>query len=65
MTRLILMMMRYDAGPSSDAVAAHFNLPSDMFASATEEDIGLLNRAAPIGLPLDWDPDVVCMRFLC
>lgn len=34
-------------------------LPSSVFASEFEEDEGLLNRAAPRGLCLDWDPDVV------
>lgn len=34
-------------------------LPSSVFASEFEEDEGLLNRAAPKGLCLDWDPDVV------
>ncbi|XP_015601567.1 protein LTV1 homolog isoform X2 [Cephus cinctus] len=36
------------------------NLPSSVFASTVEEDVGLLNRAAPVsGLRLDLDPDVV------
>ncbi|GJQ82440.1 hypothetical protein Trydic_g11854 [Trypoxylus dichotomus] len=36
------------------------NLPSSVFASNVEEDVGLLNKAAPeSGLRLDLDPDVV------
>lgn len=36
------------------------NLPSSVFASAVEEDVGLLNKAAPVtGLRLDMDPDIV------
>lgn len=34
-------------------------LPSSVFASEFEEKEGLLNKAAPKGLALDWDPDVV------
>ncbi|XP_069582018.1 protein LTV1 homolog [Ranitomeya imitator] len=35
------------------------NLPSSVFASEFEEDVGLLNKAAPRGLCLDLDPDIV------
>ncbi|XP_017786723.1 PREDICTED: protein LTV1 homolog [Nicrophorus vespilloides] len=36
------------------------NLPSSVFASTVEEDVGLLNKAAPeSGLRLDLDPDIV------
>ncbi|XP_012253458.2 protein LTV1 homolog [Athalia rosae] len=36
------------------------NLPSSVFASNVEEDVGLLNKAAPVsGLRLDIDPDIV------
>ncbi|XP_043916020.1 protein LTV1 homolog [Protopterus annectens] len=36
------------------------NLPSSVFASEFEEEVGLLNKAAPVrGLQLDLDPDVV------
>ncbi|KAJ0171316.1 hypothetical protein K1T71_012866 [Dendrolimus kikuchii] len=34
-------------------------LPSSVFASEVEEDVGLLNKAAPQGLCLDLDPEVV------
>lgn len=35
-------------------------LPSSVFASNVEEDVGLLNKAAPSSGPRpDWDPDVV------
>ncbi|XP_028914473.1 protein LTV1 homolog isoform X2 [Ornithorhynchus anatinus] len=35
-------------------------LPSSVFASAFEEDVGLLNKAAPVSGPrLDFDPDIV------
>ncbi|XP_063297283.1 protein LTV1 homolog [Pelobates fuscus] len=40
--------------------APSINLPSSVFASEFEEDIGLLNKAAPVGgLRLDLDPDIV------
>ncbi|XP_069829863.1 protein LTV1 homolog [Dendropsophus ebraccatus] len=42
----------YFQGPS-------INLPSSVFASEFEEDVGLLNKAAPRGLCLDLDPDIV------
>ncbi|XP_075718778.1 protein LTV1 homolog [Rhinoderma darwinii] len=35
------------------------NLPSSVFASEFEEDVGLLNKAASQGLCLDLDPDIV------
>ena len=35
-------------------------LPSEVFASEVETDVGLLNLAAPVSGPkLDWDPDIV------
>lgn len=35
-------------------------LPSSVFASEFEEDVGLLNKAAPVSGPrLDFDPDIV------
>lgn len=40
--------------------APSINLPSSVFASEFEEDVGLLNKAAPVrGLRLDLDPDIV------
>lgn len=41
------------------SVKEKLQLPSSVFASEVEEDIGLLNRAAPQGLCLDLDPDVI------
>uniref|UniRef100_A0A4W6G9K1 Protein LTV1 homolog n=1 Tax=Lates calcarifer TaxID=8187 RepID=A0A4W6G9K1_LATCA len=39
---------------------ASINLPSSVFASEFEEEVGLLNKAAPISGPrLDMDPDIV------
>lgn len=39
---------------------AKVQLPSSVFASEVEEDVGLLNKAAPqSGLRLDLDPDIV------
>lgn len=35
------------------------NLPSSVFESNVEEKVGLLNKAAPTGLQLDVDPDIV------
>ena len=38
----------------------NIQLPSSVFASNMEEDVGVLNRAAPRSGPLlDWDPDIV------
>lgn len=50
-----------DEGDMDTAVpAATINLPSSVFASEFEEDVGLLNKAAPISGPrLDMDPDIV------
>ncbi|PIK59888.1 hypothetical protein BSL78_03184 [Apostichopus japonicus] len=43
-----------------DRSKAKIQLPANIFASSREEDIGLLNRAAPISGPrLDLDPDIV------
>uniref|UniRef100_A0A6J0V5R8 Protein LTV1 homolog n=1 Tax=Pogona vitticeps TaxID=103695 RepID=A0A6J0V5R8_9SAUR len=40
--------------------APTINLPSSVFASEFEEDVGLLNKAAPISGPrLEFDPDIV------
>lgn len=37
-----------------------FNLPSSVFASEVEEEVGMLNKATPlIGPQLHFDPDVV------
>ncbi|XP_015277472.1 PREDICTED: protein LTV1 homolog [Gekko japonicus] len=41
-------------------LAPTINLPSSVFASDFEEDVGLLNKAAPVSGPrLDFDPDIV------
>ena len=38
----------------------NIQLPSSVFASNVEDDVGVLNRAAPRSGPLlDWDPDIV------
>ncbi|XP_008283191.1 protein LTV1 homolog [Stegastes partitus] len=43
-----------------DVPAATIHLPSSVFASEFEEEVGLLNKAAPISGPrLDMDPDIV------
>lgn len=45
---------------SNIAPASNINLPSSVFASEFEEEVGLLNKAAPISGPrLDMDPDIV------
>lgn len=44
---------------SQKAHGSGLQLPSTVFASKQEEDIGLLNKAAPMGLRLDWDPEVL------
>ncbi|XP_030412343.1 protein LTV1 homolog [Gopherus evgoodei] len=45
---------------SQQIPAPAINLPSSVFASEFEEDVGLLNKAAPISGPrLDFDPDIV------
>uniref|UniRef100_H3CLD4 Protein LTV1 homolog n=1 Tax=Tetraodon nigroviridis TaxID=99883 RepID=H3CLD4_TETNG len=44
----------------SDGQATSIRLPSSVFASEFEEEVGLLNKAAPISGPrLDMDPDIV------
>ncbi|XP_034255174.1 protein LTV1 homolog isoform X2 [Thrips palmi] len=55
-----------DDGESSDEEVyivekpKQLTLPSSVFASEVEEDVGLLNKAAPqSGLRLDLDPDIV------
>jgi len=37
----------------------NISLPSDVFASEEVEEVGLLNKAAPRGLDLSLDPDIV------
>jgi len=47
------------APPDTEAVRARFNLPADVFASPFEEDVGLLNLAAPVTGPQpELDEDV-------
>uniref|UniRef100_A0A8C0J4L1 Protein LTV1 homolog n=1 Tax=Chelonoidis abingdonii TaxID=106734 RepID=A0A8C0J4L1_CHEAB len=47
-------------GQPSRSIAPAINLPSSVFASEFEEDVGLLNKAAPVSGPrLDFDPDIV------
>ncbi|XP_026166161.1 protein LTV1 homolog [Mastacembelus armatus] len=51
-----------DEEPDMDKAfaAATIHLPSSVFASEFEEEVGLLNKAAPISGPrLDMDPDIV------
>ncbi|XP_047434496.1 protein LTV1 homolog [Mugil cephalus] len=49
-----------ERGTKKDVPAATINLPSSVFASEFEEEVGLLNKAAPISGPrLDMDPDIV------
>lgn len=49
-----------EKGLDPDAEIPALVIPGDMFGSAFEEDVGLLNRAAPYSGPrLDWDPEVV------
>uniref|UniRef100_A0A672G4Q9 Protein LTV1 homolog n=1 Tax=Salarias fasciatus TaxID=181472 RepID=A0A672G4Q9_SALFA len=44
----------------STAPATSIKLPSSVFASEFEEEVGLLNKAAPVSGPrLDMDPDIV------
>ena len=43
-----------------DKNVSKLNLPKEVFASKDEEEIGLLNKAAPHHGPrIDWDPDIV------
>uniref|UniRef100_A0A3B5LX23 Protein LTV1 homolog n=1 Tax=Xiphophorus couchianus TaxID=32473 RepID=A0A3B5LX23_9TELE len=45
---------------SKDIPVTTIHLPSSVFASEFEEDVGLLNKAAPVSGPrLDMDPDIV------
>uniref|UniRef100_A0A8C0B794 Protein LTV1 homolog n=1 Tax=Buteo japonicus TaxID=224669 RepID=A0A8C0B794_9AVES len=47
-------------GQQSRIVAPSIKLPSSVFATEFEEDVGLLNKAAPVSGPrLDFDPDIV------
>lgn len=49
-----------EQGDAEAAPAATLHLPSSVFASEFEEEVGLLNKAAPISGPrLDMDPDIV------
>lgn len=50
-----------EEGSEAKAIpVASINLPSSVFASEFEEEVGLLNKAAPISGPrLDMDPDIV------
>ncbi|XP_026750431.2 protein LTV1 homolog [Galleria mellonella] len=41
------------------SITDNIKLPSSVFASEVEEDVGLLNKAATQGLCLDLDPEVV------
>ncbi|XP_006139390.2 protein LTV1 homolog [Pelodiscus sinensis] len=45
---------------SQQITVTSIKLPSSVFASEFEEDVGLLNKAAPVSGPrLDFDPDIV------
>ena len=47
-------------GSRDKSATNNLQLPSSVFASNVEEDVGVLNRAAPRSGPLlDWDPDIV------
>ncbi|KAM9819135.1 protein LTV1 homolog [Syngnathus typhle] len=49
-----------DDGADEKEQVVSIQLPSSVFASDFEEDVGLLNKAAPISGPrLDMDPDIV------
>lgn len=49
-----------DEEDTSAFSSAGIKLPSSVFASEFEEDVGLLNKAAPVSGPrLDFDPDIV------
>ena len=46
--------------PEEKSRQNNIQLPSSVFASNVEEDVGVLNRAAPRSGPLlDWDPEIV------
>jgi len=49
-----------DEEDREDVSFGNLKLPSDAFASAQEEDIGMLNKGVlPRGPQPDWDPDIV------
>ncbi|RVE41885.1 hypothetical protein evm_013459 [Chilo suppressalis] len=50
---------KIDDTEDSKSVTETLQLPSSVFASEVEEDVGLLNKAASQGLCLELDPDVV------
>lgn len=50
----------YSSDEKEEASSTGIKLPSSVFASEFEEDVGLLNKAAPVSGPrLDLDPDIV------
>ncbi|KAI4468956.1 low-temperature viability protein ltv1-related [Holotrichia oblita] len=52
--------MEWEQVESKPKTDTKLNLPSSVFASNVEEDVGLLNKAAPqSGLRLDLDPEIV------
>ncbi|XP_074657652.1 protein LTV1 homolog [Tubulanus polymorphus] len=50
----------FPGAEARSTVAASIMLPSTVFASETETEVGMLNKAAPLRGPQpDWDPDIV------
>ncbi|XP_074165744.1 protein LTV1 homolog [Sminthopsis crassicaudata] len=60
-SELIPSCFRSDVQEETSLIATPgIKLPSSVFASEFEEDVGLLNKAAPVSGPrLDFDPDIV------
>ncbi|RMC12880.1 hypothetical protein DUI87_10405 [Hirundo rustica rustica] len=57
---LSLSHLCVDSKAELSSQAPSIKLPSSVFATEFEEDVGLLNKAAPVSGPrLDFDPDIV------
>uniref|UniRef100_K7G5P3 Protein LTV1 homolog n=1 Tax=Pelodiscus sinensis TaxID=13735 RepID=K7G5P3_PELSI len=53
-------VVREEEEKEEEIKVTSIKLPSSVFASEFEEDVGLLNKAAPVSGPrLDFDPDIV------
>ncbi|NXN50522.1 LTV1 protein, partial [Rynchops niger] len=59
-SRIIVTSEEHIEDEIQQVPAPSIKLPSSVFATEFEEDVGLLNKAAPISGPrLDFDPDIV------
>jgi len=57
---IVRFLLERDPSKSEISANTKHNLPPSVFASKVEDDVGLLNKAAPrTGPRVDWDPDIV------